>query len=75
LRIAGQFVQLPPDGYVNRELDPTQCPTGPACPETSLYEIVRGGSTVTIGVTTGTIYSEDLAPGEETAFDFLRRPR
>ncbi len=72
LRIAGHFVQLPPDAYVNPEAaGPTCVPDLPCAGPT--YRIVRGGSSASVSVTSGAILSEEIAPGEEGAFDFLRQ--
>jgi len=73
IRISGRIVQIPPDAYVSRELNLLQCPSSTACPEVPMYELVRGGSTATVGGQSGTIYQQEIAPGEEGAFDFLRR--
>ncbi len=75
LRIQGRFVQLPADAYVQREITETTCTGSEQCAQIPIYEIVRGNSTVAVSGRSGAILSEEVAPGEEGAFDFLRSAR
>jgi hypothetical protein len=42
------------------------------CPETPVYTLRRGDSTVDVSIASGAIYRVRSAPGEGVAFDFLR---
>lgn len=75
ITIAGRTVQLPPDAYVAGVASHVSCmyPSDPVkCPKPPHYEIVRGNSSMWIATTSGQIISENLAPGDARAFDFIR---
>lgn len=76
IRVAGIDVQLPPDAYVEYIIvDALPCPPsieGVNCPEVPFYKLRRGNSTIGVSIKSGTMFQEQVAPGEEGAFDFLR---
>lgn len=73
IRLAGKVVTLPSDAYVSRYIIEGLCPPGQKCPELPIYEIRRGNSTIMVSAKSGAIIEEKIAPGEEGAFDFLKR--
>ena len=76
--IAGRQVPLPPDAYVSGILSHVLCDParlaelGKTCPETPALIIKRGNSTIIVGIASGQVSQETIAPGEERTFDFLR---
>jgi len=71
ITVGGKTVQLPPDGFVYGMVTDVLCAPGRTC-ETPFFIIQRGNSQVNVGVHSGRILEERLAPGEERAFDFLK---
>lgn len=71
--IAGKKIKLPDDticcGTVITEPDERIQPPRP----TFFLRITRGNSTITIAPSNGYIAAEKIAPGEEGAFDFLKK--
>jgi hypothetical protein len=70
ITIAGRQLALPTDAWIESLILAGTC-AGP-CPELPLYQIKRGNSTISVGIPTGRINGEQIAPGEEGAFDFLK---
>jgi hypothetical protein len=70
--LAGRAVRLPPDAYVEHFTVSVHCVVGRPCPQTPIYELRRGNSTIAVSAPTGAVVEERPAPGEERAFDFLR---
>jgi hypothetical protein len=64
-------VQLPPDAYIEHLIISVNCEVGQPCPETPYYSLRRGRSTVGVSIRSGARFGEEIAPGEEGAFDFL----
>jgi hypothetical protein len=76
--IAGRQVRFPSDAYVEGWITNISClavdskrPAEP-CAEAPAYHIRRGQSSISVGALTGRINGEQLAPGEEHFFDFLK---
>lgn len=72
IRIKGIDIKLPDDAYVEglvMEVDVFKGQT----PELPYYIIVRGSSRISVTERTGRILREVTAPGEENAFDFLKK--
>ncbi|MBW4575871.1 MAG: hypothetical protein KME08_11365 [Aphanothece sp. CMT-3BRIN-NPC111] len=77
IRVAGIDVQLPPDAYVEYSIvDALPCGPnlveGVNCAEVPFYWLRRGNSRIGVSVNSGTMFREQIALGEEGAFDFLR---
>jgi hypothetical protein len=72
IHVAGREVQLPPDAFIERSVAAVLCGGGLPCPETPFYILRRGNSTVSVSLRSGARFDEQIAPGEEGAFDFLR---
>ncbi|MGB3205175.1 MAG: hypothetical protein WBB28_09320 [Crinalium sp.] len=76
IKIAGIDVQLPPDAYVEYVIVDGTCIAGAIpgvnCPEFPFYRLRRGNSTIGVSVNSGTMFQENLAPGEEEGFNFLK---
>ena len=76
VRVAGIDVQLPPDAYVEYTIvDGFPCPPatqGVSCAEIPFYWLRRGNSRIGVEMKSGTMFREQIAPGEEGAFDFLK---
>lgn len=68
---AARSVDLPADACWIR-IESVSCKVPGPCPETPLYSIQRGHSTIVISALSGRVESEDLALGEEQAFHFLK---
>jgi hypothetical protein len=69
--VRGKPVVLPPDAYVSVLIVSILC--GDAiCPEPPVIEITRGNSRMSVSTPTGRVVSRTLAPGESSAFDFLK---
>ena len=74
IEIADKIVQLPPDAYVEARWDevwpciphPRGCMSGP------FYDIRRGNSSIEVYIPFGVVVDQQIAPGEEEAFDFLK---
>jgi hypothetical protein len=63
IRVSGRTVTLPADAYVASSwISAYGLPRGP------IYEVVRGESTAVVIGSTGEIWHEEIAPGEEGAF-------
>ena len=71
-RIRGLLILLPPDAYIKHYINLVDCVAGEPCPEIPFYVIERGNSTISATARTGKVTGEDIAPGEEGAFDFLK---
>lgn len=69
--IAGRLIKLPADAYVFARADEVLCIAGDPCPATPLIGIARGGSKISVSGS-GEIVFEEVATGEEGAFDFLK---
>jgi hypothetical protein len=70
----GKPVQLPQDAYVSGggRVDYDTPPAPGEVRDLDLATIRRGRSEIRVGLQTGKLFGETLAPGEEHAFDFLR---
>ena len=73
LTIAGKKIKLPDDAFVEHNIVDAVGPAGGPRIETPVLVLKRGNSTLSISVTSGKIHEEKLAPGEEKAFDFLKK--
>ena len=71
IKLRRRTVELPPDAYVEGIIAGVTCPVGLVCPQTPLYNIVRGHSKLTVSAPTGEIVRERTVPGEEAAFEFI----
>jgi hypothetical protein len=69
--IAGRTIEFPPDAHVVGYLPEGVCPTSDCWTARLKMGIVRGRSYAWIWLDTG-MFDEQLAPGDEHAFDFLR---
>ncbi|GEM_PF-5676105 len=58
--------------FVEHLITSVSCLAGQTCPETPIYVIKRGNSSISVSVPTGTIIQEEIADGEEEIFDFLK---
>ena len=72
VNIAGREIVLPTDVHFDGYIMHVLCVVGIPCPETPLVAIGRGKSGISIIDRTGVIWREEIAPGEEGAFDFLK---
>lgn len=72
ITVAEIGVQLPANAFVNRYVVQVLCVAGLSCPQTPIYELKRGNSTISVSIPSGIILDEEIAPGEEGAFDFLK---
>lgn len=72
IEIAGKPVRLPDDAQLDGLIISVDCVPGQVCPETPLYVITRRNSRIFVSVPTGTAYDKSVAPGEDSAFDFLK---
>ena len=72
IRVAGRDVRLPPDAFVAHRIDTILCVVGSPCPEAPYYVIQRGNSSVAVSVGSGIAFGENVEPGEEGVFDFLK---
>jgi hypothetical protein len=70
--LAGKVIQLPPDAYVSGHIDFISCIPTVFCPETPIITIRRGKSVIAVSAHSGVIVHEQIEPGEEGAFDFLK---
>lgn len=71
IAIARKAIKLPGDAYIDSKIIGISCGPGP-CPKPPVYTIARGKSRITFSGADGFVVSEQIAPGEEYAFDFLR---
>ncbi len=65
-------IGLPSDAYVEESVFRAHCPAGPPCPVAPIIVVRRGNSTIALSLPFGTLFLEQVAQGEEGAFDFLR---
>lgn len=72
ITIAGKQVQLPPDARVKQVITRVWCVAEEPCPETPAYEIVRGESRIFIGIQSGQVIEERIAPGAGQPFQSLK---
>ena len=72
IRVAGRDVRLPADEFVAYWVTNISCVIGSPCPEAPYYVIQRGNSSIAVSVGSGTDFGENIEPGEEGAFDFLK---
>ena len=71
ITVAGKRIKLPDDMYIEAKWLGGICPVGWECPAYPTYVLVRGNSSTEID-SQGKVWWEEVAPGEEGAFDFLR---
>lgn len=71
ITIARKGIKLPDDAYIDSRIIGISCGPGP-CPKPPVLTIARGKSKITFSEVDGFVVSEQIAPGEEHAFDFLR---
>ena len=74
ISIAGVFIKLPIDAYLNGIVVSGVCTIGDDSPCIfGPFQIIkRGNSTISVSTSTGEIVHEEVAPGEDGAFDFLK---
>ena len=72
LSVGSRLIQLPADVHIKFAVSHAACLVGGFCPATPYYVLARGRSTITVEGPTGKILEEDIVPGEEGAFDFLK---
>jgi hypothetical protein len=71
ISVAGKIIKLPDDAWVESRADRIECTMGYSCPKTPFYTIARGDSRIEVDYS-GKIWSEEIAQGNEGAFDFLK---
>jgi len=71
IAVAGKVIKLPDDAYVEARADCILCIAGFTCPQTPFYTIARGNSRLEVDYS-GKIWSEEIAQGDEGAFDFIK---
>lgn len=69
--VASKGIQLPSDAYVDEFLISITCKPGVSCPQTPVYVLRRGPSTIAVEAVTGRVVHREIAPGQDHAFDFL----
>ena len=72
ITIGGKAIQLPPDAYVEGYVDSIFPLEGRSNPLTPIVGIRRGNSLISVSIPNGAIVYENIAPGEERTFDFLK---
>jgi len=71
--IASKDIQLPPDAYIAHDIIDVVCVIGgDPCPETPLYVLARGNSTISVSIPSGIIYEEKIGEGDKEPFAFLK---
>lgn len=73
ITVRGVTVRLPADAYVQARVEAVLCSPGQPCPETPFYVLRRGPSTITVAVNSGAILREETSPGDDVAFQFLKK--
>lgn len=73
IRAKGIDIKLPDDAYVEYRVISVDVPVNLPQPELPYYIIVRGSSRISVTERTGRIIREITVPGEENAFDFLKK--
>ncbi|MBI4287424.1 MAG: hypothetical protein HY671_03210 [Chloroflexi bacterium] len=73
ITLAGKKIKLPEDAFIEHNIVDVVSPPGGPRIETPVLVLRRGNSTISISVPSGKVHEEKLAPGEEKAFDFLRK--
>ena len=71
--VAGKKIKLPDDAYIGAIVSEVVCIPGQPCSKAPLLGIQRNNSYIIVSIPTGRIDKEVIAPGEEGAFDFLKR--
>lgn len=71
IMVARKDVQLPSDAYVDQFLISIICKPGVPCPQTPVYVLRRGPSSIAVEAVTGRVVHREIAPGHDHAFDFL----
>ncbi|MEX0926062.1 MAG: hypothetical protein WD208_05025 [Dehalococcoidia bacterium] len=71
IEVTGVPIQLPEDAYVAHRIAGGTCIDPDYCPKAPFYVIARGSSSIVADLD-GELMFEELAEGEEDAFDFLR---
>ena len=71
--LGNRSIQLPNDVYVDAVVNSGLCVVGQPCSQGRVYVLRHGESVVTVEERTGRILYEQLATGDEGAFDFLRQ--
>ncbi|MEX0762378.1 MAG: hypothetical protein WD208_12695 [Dehalococcoidia bacterium] len=71
IELRDRVLTLPEDAYIEMYTVHVVCIEGHSCPETPLHMIRRGNSRVEIDYS-GEILFEELAPGKESEFDWLK---
>ncbi len=73
ITIANREIPLPPDAYIAHDLVDVVCVVGgDPCPETPLYVLARGNSTISVSIPSGIIYEEKIGEGDTAPFEFLK---
>lgn len=73
ITIANREIQLPPDAYIAHDIITVVCVVGGSpCPETPLYVLARGSSTIKVSTPSGIIYEEKIGEGDTEPFKFLK---
>ena len=71
--VANKDIQLPDDAYVAHYIITVTClANGPKCPETPMYVLTRGNSTIHVSIPSGTIVEEKIGEGDQDPFKFLK---
>lgn len=72
ITIGNKKVKLPGDAYIKHYVVDVIPSRGKPRPETPAFVIARGNSTIWVGAHSGRMEHENIAPGEEGAFNFLK---
>ena len=72
IRVKNREIRLPDDAYLARGPVIADCAAGTKCPRSPIQVIARGNSFISVDADGKTVEMK-IAPGEENAFDFLKR--
>lgn len=70
--IAGSTLKLPEDAYVYKYISTVQCTPKALCPVAPIIGINRGKSRIEFSIANGEIINEQVGPGDEGSFNFLK---
>ena len=71
ISVAGKIIKLPDNAYIEVRITSTTCGKEP-CLKAPIYSIIRGKSRIVFSAVDGEVDREEITPGEEGAFDFMK---